>query len=141
MSPILADKATVNPPPINFASNFLSENDSGDPSPSPRCDGSSREDDEPTLRPDGDPFVPGATYRAKRKCPSVNAVSVLTDMMGMFQEKFQNDREMKEESKAEEQNTREEEKKRGEEMLDIMKETSQSINALTSVLQTIANKM
>ena len=59
----------------------------------------------------------------------------------MFQEKFQNDRETKEESKVEEQNTCEEEKKRGEEMLDIMKETSQSINALTSVLQTIANKM
>jgi len=62
-------------------------------------------------------------------------------MMGMFQDKFQNDREMKEESKVEEQNMHEEEKKRGEEMLGIMKETSQSINALTSVLQTIANKM
>jgi len=61
--------------------------------------------------------------------------------MGMFQDKFQNDREMKEESKVEEQNMHEEEKKRGEEMLGIMKETSQSINALTSVLQTIANKM
>jgi len=139
LSPILADKATVNPPAIlNFASNFLSENDSGDPSPSPRP---GREDDEPTLRPDGDPFVPGATYRAKKKRPAVNAVSVLTDMMGMFQDKFQNDREMKEESKVEEQNMHEEEKKRGEEMLGIMKETSQSINALTSVLQTIANKM
>ena len=140
------DRANVNPPLIiNRSINFVSE-DTSSISSQQIGDSSAKEDDEDAIvEADGDPFVPDAAHRAKKKRRAANPTKVMENLLDVFQQKWENDKERNEAIHDEEKVVREEEKERANKIVNIIERNSQimeqSMNNIVDVLQIIATKL
>jgi hypothetical protein len=137
MHPLLSNKATVNPILLINQGTFNSlESDS-------QLSGSLLEPPELESNPDGsevveddkDPFVPGSAHRGKKKRRVKDTSSeAVTNMLDVFQVKWQEDKEA-------EATIRQEEKEDRERMLDVMAKSQKSMSDAVDVLKFIAEKM
>ena len=140
MHPLLSNKVSINPILlINQGStfnNFESDSASGRSfiEPPGLKDASNPEGSE-IVEDDGDPFVPGSVHREKKKRKHKNTMSdAITDMLDVFQTKWQNDKEA-------EITIRQEEKEDRERMLDVMAKSQKSMSDAVDVLKFIAQKL
>jgi hypothetical protein len=126
MDTVLRDRPNINPPVVvNQRTAFESDSVSSQQL-------ASRDDDDPVIEPDGDPFVPGAVHRAKkRKVGGNKAVDRLLDAL---QEKWEDDKTTRESD----QTFREEESKKGDRLVTIIEK---GMNDTVDILRQIMNKM
>jgi hypothetical protein len=144
MEPVLGGRANVNPLMVmnrTIADELPSESEGGSETPQ----GSHREDTSnqgtPMVDDDGDPFLIGASHRAKKRRRNRNPNEGVKQMLEVFEQKWENDA-------TEVTRTREEEKEgRGEffglikEGQQIMKNNQEAISSAVDVLRMMAQRM
>jgi hypothetical protein len=130
MDAVLRDRPNINPPlVINQRTAFESDSVSSQQL-------TSKDDDDPVIEPDGDPFVPGAVHRAKkRKVGNNKAVDRVLDAL---QEKWEDDRATEQTTCGLDQTFREEESKKGDRLVTIIEK---GMNDTVDILRQIMNKM
>ena len=130
MDTVLRNRPNINPPMIiNQGTAFESDSLSSQQL-------ASRDDDDPAIEPDGDPFVPGAVHRAKkRRVRDTKAVDRLLDAL---QEKWEDDKVTEQLIRESDQTFREEESKKGDRLVTIIEK---GMNDTVDILRQIMNKM
>jgi len=130
MDAVLHDRPNINPPMVvsqrtAFESDSVSSQQLA-----------SRDDDDPVIEPDGDPFVPGAVHRAKkRKVRDNKAVDHLLDAL---QEKWEHDKTTEQTTRESDRTFREEESKKGDRLVTIIEK---GMNDTVDILRQIMNKL
>ena len=136
MHPLLGERPNINPPlVINHGINFQnseSESISSHLEAETRDDGVSNGDSAPM--PDGDPFTPGSTHRAKKRRRLREPNKLMDTLLETLQEKWDENRKIDE-------NIHEEERIRADKMLDIMAKSHQTMSNTVDVLKLIAEKL
>lgn len=138
MHPLLSNKATVNPVLlINQGSfnNLESDSQLSGSLLEPPGEIDSNLDGSEVVEDDKDPFVPGSAHRGKKKRRNKDTSSeAVTNMLDVFQVKWQEDKET-------EATIRQEEKEDRERMLDVMEKSQKSMSDAVDVLRFMAEKM
>jgi hypothetical protein len=140
MYPLLSNRATVNPILlINQGSTFGNvESDSqasGSLLEPAGLEDASNLDGSEVVEDDKDPFVPGSAHRGKKKRKNKdNSSEAVTNMLDVFQVRWQEEKEA-------EATIRQEEKEDRERMLDVMAKSQKSMSDAVDVLKFIAEKM
>ena len=138
MHPLLSNKATVNPVLlINQGSfnNLESDSQLFGSLLEPPGEIDSNLDGSEVVEDDKDPFVPGSAHRGKKKRRNKDTSSeAVTNMLDVFQVKWQEDKET-------EATIRQEEKEDRERMLDVMEKSQKSMSDAVDVLRFMAEKM
>jgi len=134
MEPVLSGCANVNPSLIiNQNTKFPDESEIGSVTPreSQKDDASNST---PVVDDDGDPFLTGASHRAKKRRRTRDPNEGVKQMLEVFEKKWEDD-------KTADTLAREEENAGREQILDIMKKNQQTMSDAVDVLRFMAQKM
>lgn len=130
MYPFLRNRANVAPPlVINQAFSF--DSDTASSFIDPTKDDASNNAGPPN---DDDPFIPGSAHRGKKKRRMRDPMETMNTVLGVFQQKWEDDKEA-------DAALREEEKEDRNKFLDIMAKNQKTMSDAVDVLRIIADKM
>jgi len=142
MEAILGDRANVNPPLLFNAQNATKRAERDSDSASTSIVTRLQRDDSAIDDDGGDPFLTGEKGRAKKKRRiHRDPTEGIANMLEVFKEKWETEREMDALTHETEKLSHEEEKETREQMLNIMMKSQQTMSDVVDVLRVLAQKI